>query len=252
MRLLIAGDWHGSLWHAEWCMNRAREYGITCIVQLGDFGYWEHQDDGKYLDQLSHLAKNYGITVYWIDGNHENHVLLRSTYCVPERTDENGFVKMRDRVFYIPRGTVWEWAGVKFLGLGGAFSIDRNQRRVGSSFWFEETLTDEEVELACENGKDGVDVMFAHDAFTGIDLGLVFAMRGKYLSKSKPSDANRDRVKTVLDAVRPSHFYHGHYHAYYRQKFLAHYGPVSVVGLDCDGTEVESVTVLDTAQFNVV
>lgn len=249
MRMLIAGDWHGSLHHAEWCMKRAQEYGITCIVQLGDFGYWEHQDDGKFLNQLSSLAKNYGVTVYWIDGNHENHVLLRSTYCVPERTDENGFVQMRDRIFYIPRGTVWEWAGVRFMGLGGAFSIDRNHRRVGSSFWFEETLTDEEVELACENGKDGVDVMFAHDVFTGVDLGLVFAMRGKYLTKSKPSDANRDRVKTVLDAVRPSRFYHGHYHAYYRQTFEAHYGPVKVVGLDCDGTEVESVTVLDTEDF---
>lgn len=63
-----------------------------------------------------------------------------------------------------------EWAGVRFLGLGGAFSVDRNARKVGRSFWFEETITDEEVELACENGKDGVDVMLAHDVFTGVDI----------------------------------------------------------------------------------
>lgn len=227
-------------------MDRAQQYGITCIVQLGDFGYWEHQDEGKFLDQLSRLAKNYGVAVYWIDGNHENHVLLRSTYCVPERTDENGFVQMRDRIFYIPRGTAWEWAGVRFLGLGGAFSVDRNSRKVGRSFWFEETITDEEVELACENGKDGVDVVFAHDVFTGVDINLVFAMQGRYLSKSPPSDRNRDRLKTVVDAVQPSQFLHGHYHVYYKQNVMQHYGPVRVVGLGCDGMEVDSISVFDT------
>lgn len=71
-------------------------------------------------------------------------------------------------------------------------------------------------------------------------------MQGRYLSKSPPSDQNRDRLKTVVDVVRPSQFLHGHYHVYYKHNVMQHYGPVRVVGLGCDGMDVDSISVFDT------
>ena len=244
MRIMICGDWHGDANHAEYCAIQAREHDAQVIFQLGDFGYWEHVSGGDYyLNTLSVISQTFGLPIAWIDGNHENHVMLREKYTTPNSL---GFVEIRPGVKYVPRGTVWEWDGVRFLGLGGAFSIDRNWRRVGTSFWFEETLTPEEVAIAIKNVGEGVDVMFTHDVLTGVDLPFIFAKLGKRLTPSRESDINRDLVREVALAAQPKRLYHGHYHVDYTETVVMPYGELVVQGLHCDGSGPRSWTILDT------
>ena len=248
MRVMMAGDWHGDARHAEYCFLQAKENNVDVILQLGDFGYWEHTDDGiTFLDALSIAAQMFKIPVYWIDGNHENHVLLRDKY-----TDltADGFAEIRPDVYYIPRGTVWTWDGVRFLGLGGAFSIDRNFRRVGTSFWFEETITNEEVALASKNGQPSVDVMVAHDVPTGVDINMHFMIQqNRRLKPSTESDINRDAVRAVALEVKPKLLFHGHYHLRYKEVIVMPYGELEVHGLGCEWMYQDSWTILDTVSF---
>lgn len=245
MRIMICGDWHGNARHAEYCFLQAKEHDVDVVFQLGDFGYWEHTDGGmKYLYDIALIVKMFKIPLYWIDGNHENHVMLAKQYT---NFDENGFVEIRDNVFYSPRGNVWKWDGVKFLSLGGAFSIDRNFRRPGTSFWFEETITQDDVDVASKNGKDGVDVMLCHDVLTGVDLHRIFWMMNKRLTKSRESDINRDYVREVALATRPRMLFHGHYHVRYKDHIEMPYGDLEVHGLNCDESYQDSWAILDTA-----
>ena len=247
---MIAGDWHGNIGHAKWTLSRARHFGCDVIFQLGDFGYWEHYDDGIwYLDKMNRMAAKVGIPIYWIDGNHENHPLLWKTYS--DRVNSEGFWNVRDYILYCPRGHMWEWDGVKFMGMGGAFSVDRNLRKVGNSFWFEETITDEDVERAIANA-DGefVDVMFTHDVPLGVDLPFQMAKQGRRLTNSSESTHNRILLSDVIEVVQPKYLFHGHMHLYYKDKIKMPYGyrydGLHVHGLHCDGSGMDSVWVLDT------
>ena len=250
-RILIAGDWHGFTEQGVFALHVAKKYDCDIVFQLGDFGYWEHFDDGiVYLDKLNRVSKQTDdIPIYWIDGNHENHPLLWKTY--EDRDDEDGFLQIRDNIFYCPRGNVWEWDGVRFMGMGGAFSIDRNARKVGKSFWFEETITEDDVLNAIYqlNG-EYVDVMFTHDTPLQVDLPFQMAKQGRSISMSSESTANRILLDDVITKAQPKYLFHGHMHLNYKDKVKMQYGyrydGLHVHGLDEGSAGMDAIWILDT------
>lgn len=129
-RVLVAGDVHGNRrWMGTLC-KLARRHGCEIILQVGDFGYWPHTDDGRrFLAHVDWHAERNGIEcVYWIDGNHENHDALSAV-----AAGGNGPLQISQRCIYLPRGVRWTWGGVRFGALGGAFSVDWRERVVGES-----------------------------------------------------------------------------------------------------------------------
>lgn len=132
IRLLVAGDTHGNQLHWEHVLlPAAREHQVDAIVQLGDLGYWPLTGEGlDYLAWLSAELDDADLSVIFVDGNHEDHRALRQ---LPARPD--GFVEVTDRILWAPRGHRWTWQGVRFLALGGAYSIDRQYRKLDSGRW---------------------------------------------------------------------------------------------------------------------
>jgi len=208
VKILICGDTHGN--NAWWArlVEYAQKHACEKIVQLGDFGYWEHRREGvEYLDKTSKKATMAGIPIYFIDGNHENHPLLWERY----PPGEDGFCKLRENLYYIPRGNSWTWDGVKFLGIGGAYSVDKpwrvqeeeTYREPRTLWWPTELIRDVDVQKCLEVGK--VDVVFSHDCPTGIELP---GIGGEY----PVSNANRAYLRHIIDHVQPQVVFHGHYH----------------------------------------
>lgn len=229
--ILLAGDTHGDIKHCLYLLNMAEKQGIQTIFQLGDFGYWEHNAEGKaFLDHLARFLADHELDWYWLDGNHENHTLLRSTY--PPRAD--GLVEIRPRLTYVPRATRWVWGGVQFLAIGGAYSIDKGSRimrmdtrnrrykEYGSKkkcelWWPEETITDDEVALCVDGGP--VDVVLSHDVPSMVNMQFHFRVVGGTFFKADTSTImNRDRLQRVFDALRPAWWFHGHYHIPYTER----------------------------------
>ena len=132
-RLLLVGDTHGN---GRWCKQLARIAAANqcdAVVQLGDFGYWPHQQWGRtFLQHVADLAASSGIPWYWLDGNHENHDMLAA--CA-DPTAAPAMLEIRPGVHYLPRGHRWEWSGVRLGALGGAASIDAAWRTEGVSWW---------------------------------------------------------------------------------------------------------------------
>lgn len=245
--LLVAGDTHGNPNHIMYLFQRALAQDVDAIFQVGDFGYWEHDPDGgAYLDLVSDLAVSNAMPFYWIDGNHENHTLLREKYADAPRTSE-GFWVIRDGLYYVPRGARWTWNGVSLMGFGGAISIDKNWRldveknggikrngRRGPApgprtlWWPEEETTDAELALALQDPAP-VDILFTHDK----PRASTPPWNNKDLPELWPV---QDRVQTLVRTLKPKLLIHGHLHIRYTDRIrCGDDGEHTVVeGLDCD------------------
>ncbi|WP_406287797.1 metallophosphoesterase [Embleya sp. NBC_00896] len=263
MRILLAGDTHGNTGHVRRLLDAAAAADVDAIFQLGDFGYWEHEASGiRYLDAVNRSARSRGVDVYFLDGNHDKTSLL--TECYGDSRDEQGFLIVRPRVRYAPRGHRWSWRGIRFLAFGGALSLDRDQRlaeerrryekalrkegfRLGAgrppgevpdfagSLWFPEEQADDADVDAILTDRAPVDVLLTHDK----PLRTAPAFNRKGDPRCLP---NQERVQRLVDAYRPTLAAHGHLHFRYTEE-LAH--------PDGSSTRVEGLAADPMASYDV-
>lgn len=245
MKVLFGGDTHGNLFQFKNVLFPVAE-GTGCekIFVVGDFGFWPNEPDGPlFLKHLNDMAKRCGIKVYWLDGNHEDHAYLRDLMLHPTYDDE-GFVKIRPNIWYSPRGHRWTWDKCRFLSLGGAYSIDRDSRVIGKSWFWEEMITIDDV-IAC--GDEKVDIMLTHDIPAGVPMREIMARYGRGFSNINEAYRNTMYVRDVVDLVNPEYLIHGHYHLKYQHILDNNY--TNVVGLCCDGSGRESFVVVDLSTW---
>jgi hypothetical protein len=237
-KLMIAGDWHGNIGWAVDVVDHAAEQGCDTILQLGDFGYWtDTPPTAHYLRSLTGALTRTGITLYWIDGNHED-FSRRSEWAPPGNDTLNPIV-------HLPRGYRWEWWGKTWMAVGGGVSMDRHWRVRDESWWVEETLTEEQIEWCCRPG--GVDVIVSHDCPRGVDIpGIGPSTKGFGWPYDVLVDAeeHRGKLRRVWDATGASELYHGHYHVWYQ----AHLNGGTVVGLDRDDSSLHDNTLILSAE----
>src|SRR5262245_56034350 len=235
MRILFAGDTHGNTSHVRALIDRDKEEQCDRIFVLGDFGYWEHQLDGvTFLDRVSKYAIKNEISVYFLDGNHDKTSLLISKY--QDQLNREGFMTVRGRLFYAPRGHQWTWGEVKFIALGGAYSVDkqwrldleRKSKRPSGTYWFpEEEMTQTQFETIMTKARP-VDVILAHDK--------PFDSRPPWNRKAFDECVpNQLRLQQAINSLHPSLFLHGHLHLRYTDfvNFMTE-TECMVEGLDCD------------------
>lgn len=224
-KLLIAGDTHGDYEWIDWLTFVAVEQECDGIVQLGDFGFWPGDGGVTFLDMVEESCADQDLHLWALDGNHDWHPWILEQPVNPD----TGFRDVREHVHHIPRGHHWRWNGVRFVGLGGAYSIDRAYRTKYVSWWPEELITQAEANLAAAAGP--VDVMLSHDVPNGVDP----LCGGTYFDNA--ADGNRKLLRDVAEATRPSLLLHGHWHNRYTEPLHLDNGwTTHVVGLDMEGT----------------
>lgn len=236
-RIAFVADWHGSASWGVSAIEYAAEHGADVILHLGDFGY---RFESRFLRALTAALNRADMPLLFIDGNHESYpTLLR----YPIRG--NGLRQLTDRIWHLPRGFRWDWAGRRFLALGGAHSVDRPWRTPQVSWWPQETITTAEAEHAIAGGV--ADVLLSHDCPDGVDIPGLRPDRFP-AAEIRAADQHRRVLRAVVDEVRPLAVWHGHYHQAYERIVDFGWGPMSVRGLDCDGTSMAAnVTVIDLA-----
>ena len=220
-RILIAGDFHGNQFFQGHVYQVAQARKADAIVQLGDWGYWPTPSGSvPMVDHADVMFRKTGIPLYWLDGNHEHFDMLEAMGLY----GASGMQKMQDGLFYLPRGTRWEWNGTKFLAFGGAYSIDKAYRTPHVSWFSQELPTYKQVDDVLDN-PEPVDIMFSHDSPR---------WPGRLASGYKDdatSEYSRQAIRAIVDHVNPATLYHGHYH----HPWQGAYKNTRIVGLDCDG-----------------
>lgn len=221
-RYLFLGDTHNDLDFAESAAKLARQHDAE-LIQLGDWGFTFTWPDSTQLEELSNMLVGLGVTMRFVDGNHDNHPHLKK---LRGRARVHGVVIAKN-VIYQPRGSIHEDEdGTRFLFLGGAPSIDRANRVEGKSWWPEEIITDADLDLAL-SAKEPIHVLVTHDAP---------AFPPGFTPKGSPS-YQRDqllsmkRVDKLIRHYRPQLHTHGHWHTRYDRQ---HKNGTISAGLNCN------------------
>lgn len=264
MRLFLLGDVHGRLrWLDDYVFPVAKGLGADAIVQLGDYGYWEHQLDGVlFNDGVMDACARYDLPFYFLRGNHDNLAHLLKTYGDAEVEDPHpqGFLQIRPRLYYIPDGWHWTWGSCTFRAFGGAYSLDKalrleteQKRRLqrwaketarraagrpakavidpAGELWFpEEQLTDEQwKDLLGEEKPGPVDVLLSHDKPR-------MASHGDLHLKDDPEcRPNQQWLQRAITLHTPKLHLHGHLHHRYSCSVRSSGDSWTTVhGLSCD------------------
>lgn len=242
IRVLLVGDVHGNdRFFARVCA-KAREMDCEGLIQLGDFGYWEHYPQGEgFLKWCQRQLREKDLWCHWLDGNHENHPKLWETYGY----DVTQLSEVRPGLYYMPRGYRFELDGVRCMAIGGAYSIDKAARTPGRSWWPEETIREQDVEAAVAGGK--VDIVFSHDCPWGVDIPILRAQQKDVFPESR---RNRQELTKIVKAVEPKVLIHGHYHHRYTANFDfmvgGYWHRTLIEGLSADFDPTGSTLLLDT------
>jgi hypothetical protein len=233
MRLAFAGDWHLHLGWAPRVVRAAGSAGAQVLIQLGDFGFWRSNHGVAYLAEVDRAARDAGLQVWVVPGNHEDYDLIEQ---LP--ADDAGRSVAARNVLVLPRGYRFTVDGVSFLAVGGAVSVDRASRVPGRSWWPQEAVTAaQEAQIVAEAA--ATHVLLCHDSPAGVPLPLpppsprAVALLGPVLSEARE---HRGRIRRIADAIRPAWILHGHYHVGFRARLRGGTYTSDVVGLDQDGT----------------
>jgi calcineurin-like phosphoesterase family protein len=251
---MVCGDTHGDIAHLRLLVRESRQLHADAIFVVGDFGFWEHQQDGvEFLDTLDVMLMLAGTKLYFLDGNHDKTSLILAQY--GHQVDDDGFHPVRERIFYSARGHRWTWRGWRFISLGGAYSVDKDQRLgleahraekirqanryrspdrrrspdTAGLYWFpEEEMTDEALAKILVDPTP-VDIMLTHDMPRGANPGTHF----KTLAECAP---NQDRIQLAATTLQPRLLVHGHLHMRYtdRVRIGDNDRTMRVEGLSCN------------------
>lgn len=238
---MLLGDTHGNVkFITKVAIPAAISAGVRWIYQVGDFGYWEHTTSGEtYLNAVSDALKGTNVELVFIPGNHDKVSLI------PKRYNEvSGFYQIRSSLWFAPNGTHWFLGKTGFLVLGGAYSIDKQQRleaeeakarnlfiqrkqqryqypdgylaiqaqeETAETLWFpEEEMTDEELDTILNSVKpEDVNVILAHDK-------PYMSNTGVKLLNIDETIPNQRRLQKAVNTLKPELFVHGHLHVRYR------------------------------------
>lgn len=210
-KIMVLGDMHGSLESCNLALERSKHHDYSKIVQVGDFGLWDHLARGvTFLDNLNESLRKYGRKMYAIGGNHENWDHW-NWYVENMAPDKYGFRIIRSHIALAPRVHRWKWDDRKFLGVAGAASIDKDIRledeRYGGpkQWWWQEQITDEEVASV---GTVKTDYLITHDCSNQTPFGF-------RIIPNMDSQIHRQRIDQVLKQSRPDLHFHGHMHRKY-------------------------------------
>ena len=163
MKILYAGDIHGSVAAAIQLDNIAFMHDIRIIVQCGDFAMHWNGYEVRERDSLWRYFEQRESPAFWYTcgGNHENW----TDWLQLAESEPSPYVRLAQRCYYIKRGSHVNIGGIRHTFLGGAESTDRQWRTPYISWWPEETPSYKEfVSFSDSLNTHKPQVVVTHDA----------------------------------------------------------------------------------------
>lgn len=210
-RVGFIGDVHGDEHGMKLALIALAKEGVNTVHQVGDFGLWNSDEGQDYLYTVDATVRAHRQKLFVTLGNHECYPMLRDTVV---REDGLLFFEKFPNILFIPRAFSWEWAGKKFMSLGGANSIDMKFRKPNVSWWIEEQITYADEMRGREVGK--VDVMITHDCPSGVPIlehGTQAFGNGFWAAEDiEYANGSRTALRNVVNVAKPEILLHGHWH----------------------------------------
>jgi predicted phosphodiesterase len=205
-RVAFAGCWHHESGLIRSAMHAASAGGATMLVHTGDFlmtSPWAEQ----LVLAVEEEAAALDLMVLVVRGNHDDPAIFARAVTATSPSPD-GFARLAPHVLHAPHGLRWTWQGLTFAALGGAHSVDRTQRRDGTTWWPEEVATGEEVARTIAGGP--VDVLVTHDVPSGTPIPWPATPPDWW--DLVGAEAYRQVLRDVVEATRPRWVLSGHLH----------------------------------------
>lgn len=209
--IYVTGDTHGFIERfQENNMNDQNWTENDYLIVCGDFGFIFENDEAE-KEKLDFLAtKPYNIC--FCDGNHENFDAL---YSYPLQEWNGGRVhRIRENIFHLMRGQVFEIEGKKIFTFGGARSTDRT---AASAYWWpQEQPNEEEFKIGLANLEKHdfkVDYIITHTAL--LDINWLIAKQPSVRANLEISCRDTELMKYLWEyesKAEYKHWYFGHWH----------------------------------------
>lgn len=206
----MVGDIHGKIHVADGILRIAAEDGYQYVIQVGDFGWWPTSGGNPYIAFCNKLAKELGIVLWVIDGNHD--------YPGKHQQDQRGYLHWRitednaqlPGLHWIPRNTTMMINDKRVAFIGGAVSVDRSHSEKNPYWFAEELLTDIDVAEAQALGE--VDILISHDRW-GIPPHFRQSAFAEHVMIALHNQ--HYRWSQIIPVLRPKIHFHGHFHDRY-------------------------------------
>lgn len=218
--IAFAGDWHGNIPWARKKILEVAENGVRTLHHAGDFGIWPGPSGKRFLSLVESQCAHHGVQLTVTPGNHEDWARLDQIWANnPKRRDAAGNllpIPLTDHLTVLPRGWRWEEEGRSFVSLGGAPSVDFEDRVEGGDWWPSEAITQADVERCIAGGN--ADVMITHDApdtpyqVPAVASICAYNPLGFSQTALAYAAAGRELMNAAYLGVAPKLLVHGHYH----------------------------------------
>lgn len=235
-RLGFFGDTHGYIDDAEIILDFFKSNDVDEVISVGDWGF-NLSAKVNLVYELDLMLSNRDMKMRFIDGNHDNHIVLRAFGKHESNVTEN--------ITYMHRGSIFTYDdGITIGFLGGAPSIDKRYRLENNLHWFkEEEITDDDVNEFIRNTVDKkIDIVVTHDA---PKLPQTIYPIKDDIEFFNSSQASLSKVKQIVDHAKPKLLIHGHYHRYYNDKI----DETIIIGLDHCGKSINACTFIYPQHF---
>lgn len=202
MKCLIVGDIHGNFLDL---IKLIKSKNVEAVIQVGDFGYWPGTPGWQ---EKKSIFEKIDIPIYWCDGNHENHKVIREkSSLTPEKT-----VELLNNCFYVKRGSLLKLNETKVLFMGGANSIDKGVRTLGIDYFPEETISWADFENIQDERPDIIISHTCPNEFVGDLQKKIHDSQG--LNITLDGDPSRKALSVLLDQFNPKLWFFGHWHTF--------------------------------------
>lgn len=210
--IFITGDTHGNFERVEKFCRRFDTSAEDILIILGDAGI---NFSGAYYDSLKKkLLESLPITIFAIHGNHEQRPNTIKSY--REKMWHGGFVYYEEdypSILFAKDGEIFDFNGKRTIVIGGAYSVDKEERLENGWGWWEDEQPSDEIKRYVEQQleKSGwkVDAVLSHAAPLKYEPVEVFMPGVDQSMVDRSTEIWLDQIEDRLTYAR---WYCGHYH----------------------------------------
>ncbi len=209
MKCLIVGDIHGNFLPF---INIIEAKKPDIVIQVGDFGYWPGTPGWQEKKKIFESIK---VPIYWCDGNHENHKIIKEKCdnLAPGETT----IELLPNCFYVKRGSLLNINNTKILFMGGANSIDKNQRTLGFDYFTEEIISSLDFDNITDERPNIIISHTCPNEFVSDLQKRIYETQGMRITLD--NDPSRKALSILLEKFNPELWFFGHWHTFVQKVY---------------------------------
>ena len=206
----FTGDIHGSPFKLQVFCRYMELTEKDTIVILGDVGanYYGGKRDKQFKEQIAKLAP----TIFCIHGNHEQRPANIPSYKAKEWNDGPVWYEEEyPNLLFARDGNMYVIDGIRYLVIGGAFSVDKNYRLSRGYGWWADEQPSEEIKARVGRrvANSGLDVILSHTCPFKYEPREAF-LPG--IDQSEVDSSTEEWLDTIEESVDYKAWFCGHWH----------------------------------------